>query len=82
VDGVGWIPVDISEADKHPDLRDYNFGAQSAKLLKLTHGRDITLVPPQAGEPLNIFVLPYVEVDGKAHTGMKWTMEFKEFRKS
>jgi len=82
VDGVGWIPVDISEADKHPDLRDYNFGAQSAKLLKLTHGRDITLVPPQAGEPLNIFVLPYVEVEGKAHSGMKWTMEFKELRKS
>jgi hypothetical protein len=78
VDGVGWIPVDISEADKHPELREYNFGAQSPKLLKLTHGRDITLVPPQAGERLNIFVYPYVEVDGRPFQGVKWFMAFKE----
>jgi transglutaminase-like putative cysteine protease len=82
VDGVGWIPVDISEADKHPELREYNFGAQSPKLLKLTHGRDITLVPSQAGDPLNIFVLPYVESNGKVHSGVKWTMSFKELPKS
>jgi transglutaminase-like putative cysteine protease len=78
VEGVGWIPVDISEADKHPELRDYNFGSQSPKLLKLTHGRDITLVPPQLGERLNIFVHPYVEVDGKPFQGVKWSMSFKE----
>jgi transglutaminase-like putative cysteine protease len=78
VDGVGWIPVDISEADKHPELKEYNFGALSPKLLKLSHGRDITLVPPQAAKPLNLFVLPYVEVDGKPHNGVKWTMLFKE----
>lgn len=81
VDGVGWIPVDISEADKHPELRGYNFGAQSAKLLKLTHGRDITLVPPQAGDPLNTFILPYVESDGKVYSAVKWTMTFKERHK-
>jgi hypothetical protein len=78
VDGVGWIPVDISEADKHPELREYNFGAQSPKLLKLTHGRDIMLVPPQAGERLNIFVYPYAEVDGKPTQAVEWSMSFKE----
>jgi hypothetical protein len=62
-------------------LREYNFGGQPAKLLKLTHGRDITLVPPQAGDPLNIFVLPYVELNGKVHNGVNWTMSFKELRK-
>lgn len=82
VDGVGWIPVDISEADKHPELREYNFGALSAKLLKLSHGRDITLVPSQAGDPLNIFVFPYVELNGKPHNDVKWTMSFKELAKS
>lgn len=78
VDEVGWVPVDISEADKHPELKEYNFGSLSAKLLKLSHGRDVTLVPPQAGDPLNIFVFPYVESDGKLHKGVKWTMSFKE----
>jgi hypothetical protein len=28
-------------------------------------GRDLVLNPAQAGEPLNYFVYPYVEVDGK-----------------
>jgi transglutaminase-like putative cysteine protease len=78
VAGVGWIPVDISEADKHPELRQYNFGSQSPKLLKLSHGRDITLVPPQAGDPLNFFVFPYAEIDGKPHKGVKWTMAYQD----
>ncbi len=78
VDGVGWVPTDISEADKHPELREYNFGSLTPKLLKLTHGRDILLTPPQAGERLNIFVQPYAEVDGKPSNGVKWSMAFKE----
>jgi len=64
VDGVGWIPLDASEADKHPELFDYNFGSQSANLLKFTHGRDIDLVPQQAGPALNKFIKPYAEIDG------------------
>jgi transglutaminase-like putative cysteine protease len=78
VDGVGWIPADISEADKHPELREYNFGSLTPKLLKLTHGRDITLAPPQSGERLNIFVYPYAEVDGRPTQTVKWSMSFKE----
>lgn len=64
VEGAGWVPLDISEADKHPELREYNFGSQSADLLKFTHGRDVTLVPKQAGPPLNKFIYPYAEIDG------------------
>jgi transglutaminase-like putative cysteine protease len=83
VKGVGWVPVDISEADKHPELKEYNFGSLSAKLLKLTHGRDVTLVPPQAAEPLNTFIYPYVEVDGQPLEKEKvtWTMTFQELSK-
>jgi hypothetical protein len=33
--------------------------------VQFTMGRDITLSPPQQGQPLNYFVFPYVEVDGK-----------------
>jgi transglutaminase-like putative cysteine protease len=77
VAGAGWIPVDVSEADKHPELREYNFGSQSARLLKFTHGRDVVLVPPQAGPPLNKFIHPYVEIDGKPHSAVKYTVHFR-----
>lgn len=78
VEGVGWIPLDASEADKHPELREYNFGSQSEDLLKFTHGRDVTLVPTQAGPPLNKFIYPYVEVDGQPHKDVKWSVTFKD----
>lgn len=63
--GTGWVPVDISEAWKHPEKHDYFFGAHDVNRVQFTLGRDITLNPPQQGQPLNYFVFPYVEVDGK-----------------
>ena len=65
LDGHGWVPVDISEADKDPSMKDYYFGRLTEDRVTLSVGRDLTLVPKQAGEPLNFFVHPYVEVDGK-----------------
>ncbi|HET7453547.1 MAG TPA: transglutaminase domain-containing protein [Thermoanaerobaculia bacterium] len=65
VDGRGWIPVDISEAWKAPALHDYFFGHLDANRIQFSMGRDIALSPRQEGEPLNYFVYPYVEVDGK-----------------
>lgn len=58
----GWVPVDISEADKHPELKEYYFGNLTENRVTFSRGRDLTLVPPQAGPPLNYFVYPYVEV--------------------
>ena len=63
--GNGWVPVDISEADKHPSLKEYYFGNLTADRVTFTIGRDLTLVPRQAGPPLNFFVYPYAEVDGQ-----------------
>jgi transglutaminase-like putative cysteine protease len=63
--GTGWVPVDISEAWKHPEKHDYFFGAHDVDRVQFTMGRDITLSPPQQGHPLNYFVFPYVEVNGK-----------------
>ncbi len=60
----GWIPVDASEAWKHPDKKDYFFGAHDDNRLQFTVGRDIRLDPPQQGDPLNYFIYPYAEVDG------------------
>ncbi len=61
----GWIPVDISEAWKHPEKRDYFFGAHDDNRVQFSVGRDLELSPKQEGSPLNYFVYPYVEVGGK-----------------
>ena len=65
VENHGWVPIDISEADKQPDKKDYFFGNLTPDRVVFTTGRDIELVPRQTGKPLNYFVYPYVEVNGK-----------------
>ena len=64
-EGRGWIPVDISEANKHPELRDYYFGNLTENRVAFSTGRDLTLAPKQDGGPVNFFVYPYVEADGQ-----------------
>jgi len=61
----GWVPVDISEADKHPEKKDYFFTNLNADRVAFSTGRDITLVPPAHAGPLNFFIYPHVEFDGK-----------------
>jgi transglutaminase-like putative cysteine protease len=61
----GWIPVDISEADKHPELKDYYFGNLTADRVVFSVGRDLELVPEPARGPLNFFIYPHIEVGGK-----------------
>lgn len=60
----GWVPVDISEADKHPDQRDAFFGGIDENRIAFSLGRDLVLPPGQKGPPLNFLIYPYVEVDG------------------
>jgi transglutaminase-like putative cysteine protease len=66
-----WIPVDISEARKLNISREEYYGKMPSNRVALTTGRDVTLYPKQAGEPLNYFVYPYVEVKGQAHPAEK-----------
>ncbi len=73
VDGHGWIPTDISEADKHPELKAYYYGNLTENRVQFSVGRDITLEPTQDGEPLNYFVYPHIEVNGK-----NWPVEKTE----
>jgi transglutaminase-like putative cysteine protease len=63
--GGQWVPVDASEAWKHPQLREYYFGHLDADRVAFTMGRDLVLRPHQEGEPINFLIYPYVEVDGK-----------------
>ena len=63
--GAGWRAIDISEADKYPELAAYFRDRLHARRVHFTTGRDITLVPQQAGPPVNFLIYPYIEVDGK-----------------
>jgi hypothetical protein len=63
--GGQWVPVDASEAWKHPELRQYYFGHLDADRVAFTMGRDLVLKPRQKAEPVNFLIYPYVEVDGQ-----------------
>ena len=80
VDGRGWIPVDISEADKNPEKREYFFGQLDENRIAFTLGRDLFLPPMQAGPPLNFFIYPYVEVDGEAWDDFERTFTYRDLR--
>jgi uncharacterized protein (TIGR03000 family) len=75
-DHKGWVPVDISEANQHPDLAQYYFGNLSENRVSFSVGRDINLEPRQKGPPLNFFIYPYVEVEGKAYPDDKVVRAF------
>ncbi len=63
--GDGWVPVDASEAFKHPEKRDYYFGAHDENRVLFSVGRDLVL-PGMEGDPLNFLIDPYAEVDGRS----------------
>jgi transglutaminase-like putative cysteine protease len=62
----GWVPVDISEADKHPSMKEYYFGSLTPDRIAFSTGRDIDLMPKSNNGPLNYFIYPHVEVDRKS----------------
>ncbi len=74
----GWVPVDISEAWRHPEKQRYFFGAHDANRVQFTLGRDLELSPKQDGEPLNYFVYPYVEVGGKTYANVSNSFSFND----
>lgn len=78
VKGAGWIPVDISEAWKDKSKHEYFFGTVDANRVQLSVGRDLTLEPRQDGAPINYFVYPYVEVDGKPYDKLVKRFTFRE----
>ena len=78
VDGKGWIPVDISEAWKHPEKRDYFFGSHDVNRVQFSMGRDLRLNPPQDGKPMNYLVYPYVEVDGREYPNVSLAFSFAD----
>lgn len=78
-DRLGWVPIDASEAWKHPDKRDYFYGALDADRLAFSVGRDVQLVPaPKDQTRANFVIYPYAEVDGKAHTTIEREISYRD----
>jgi len=76
--GIGWIPIDASEAAKDPSRREYFFGAHDENRVEFTRGRDLILNPAQASEPLNYFIFPYAEADGRPLTSTAGTVTYRD----
>lgn len=93
--GYGWVvvdPADVRKAilekkislEQAKPLREYYFGAVDESRIAIGTGRDLVLNPPQAGEPLNYFMYPYAEADGKPLNedlygfNLGYTIRFKE----
>jgi len=72
----GWVPIDASEAFKHPEKRELFYGTHPADRLHFTTGRDLRLGSAHLDRPLNYFVYPYVEVAGK-RTPIEIKTEFR-----
>jgi hypothetical protein len=74
---TSWVPVDISEADRHPEKAEFFFGHLDANRVLFSRGRDVVL-PGMKGSPLNY--LPssaYVEIDGvPQETGVTRTITY------
>ena len=76
-EGNRWLSVDISEADKSPDRKDYYFGRLPPDRVSFSTGRDLILEPEQACGPVNFFVYPHVEIDGKLYSGLETDFAFE-----
>ncbi len=79
VRGKGWIPVDASDASKltDPAKREYLFGNLDPDRVQFTVGRDLRL-DPRTAEPLNFFIYPYAEADGKPVGEKSISLQFRE----
>ncbi len=73
--GAGWVPVDPADVVKVTDekqpseviarVRDHLFGGAEDNWVAFNHARDFVLAPAQSGRPLNYFMYPYAESEGK-----------------
>jgi transglutaminase-like putative cysteine protease len=79
VEGMGWLPVDASEASKHREKWNDLFGGLDAHRVQFTVGRDIRVASMgDQAEPLNYFIYPQVWIDGKPHAEIQRHVRFAE----
>jgi len=87
--GYGWVPVDPADVRKMmlkqnltlsdvktTKYRKYFWGGIDPYRIKLGEGRDLTLNPPQFGQPVNYLMYPFAQVGKKT---LDW-LEPKTFK--
>jgi len=74
VQGIGWIPVDVSRSVQEPQKHDYFFGAIDAHRVMVSTGRAIATAPAPKAGTFHSVAYPYVEMDGKSCAD--YTMDF------
>ena len=83
VKNKGWIPVDASDASKleDPAAQQYLFGHLDPNRVQFTVGRDLVLKPKTAN-PLNFFIYPRAEANGKPVGEPEISLQFREVVRS
>jgi len=76
VDGKGWFPVDISEADKDPGRAKYYFGTLCSDRVDFMVGRDFK-IDNYEEESVNLFIYPLFEVDDQVSKGYSKKFSYK-----
>jgi len=74
---LGWLPVDITNAIKEKDYRESYFGGLDSNRIEFSIGRDIIL-PKSKSVPVNFAIYPHVEIDGKIHKDIKYSISYQE----
>jgi transglutaminase-like putative cysteine protease len=77
IKGEGWIPVDASEAIKHPERAGELFGTLDPHRVAFTIGRDIPLGEKELTPTVNYFIYPYVLVDGREYSDVARRIEYR-----
>jgi len=77
IEGMGWLPLDASEANKNIARRENFFGRLDQHRVAFTIGRDIKLPATRKGT-LNFSIFPYAEIDGKKHRNVNAVFSFKD----
>jgi len=73
--GLGWVPVDPAAAAASRGREGAYFGHLDANRVEFSVGQDVTLNPPQKGDPIPFFLYPYAEMDGQVlgHAAYRFT---------
>ena len=77
VDGEGWYPVDISEADKDPSKSEYFFGTVCKNRVEMMVGRDFILEGYENGN-INLFIYPILEINDESSDAFSKSFSFKD----
>jgi transglutaminase-like putative cysteine protease len=79
VPNYGWVSADLSEADTQ-GREEYYVSNLDERHIRFAEGRDLRLNPPQDGPTVNLFLVAYVEVDGRPHASFDRALRFRQVR--